>query len=204
VGSICPFNGFNRFNGFNLPRMPFQPLLTLLSVGSTCALKLRVVDVEELCRPVTAALTTAFMEEQTQRNLRSQSMVSSGRKSDRHLPSDVEEGGQSEEGSIENGSTFLDLERPRQSVQRSDLSFQDLEVPRQSVQQSGLSFQRDARASQSKARVVRFSSTGVQEIYKGDSSMGRGLHSSTFWLNVSAFCGTGGAFSGCLGIVQEI
>jgi hypothetical protein len=28
---------------------------------------------------------------------------------------------------------------------------------------------------------------------------GRGLHSSTFWLNVSAFCGVGGAFRGCLG-----
>jgi hypothetical protein len=28
---------------------------------------------------------------------------------------------------------------------------------------------------------------------------GRGLHSSTFWLNLSAFCGIGGAFRGCLG-----
>ena len=30
-------------------------------------------------------------------------------------------------------------------------------------------------------------------------AQGRALHSSTFGLNVSAFCGTGGAFSGCLG-----
>jgi hypothetical protein len=30
---------------------------------------------------------------------------------------------------------------------------------------------------------------------------GRGLHSSTFWLNVSAFCGIGGAIRGCLGDV---
>jgi len=28
---------------------------------------------------------------------------------------------------------------------------------------------------------------------------GRGLHSSTFWLNFSAFCGTGGACQGRLG-----
>ena len=33
---------------------------------------------------------------------------------------------------------------------------------------------------------------------------GRGLHSSTFRLNVSAFCGTGGAFRGCLGGAQEV
>ena len=32
----------------------------------------------------------------------------------------------------------------------------------------------------------------------------RGLHSSTFRLNVSAFCGIGGAFKGCLGGVQEV
>jgi uroporphyrin-III C-methyltransferase len=29
--------------------------------------------------------------------------------------------------------------------------------------------------------------------------LGRGSHSSTFWLNVSAFCGIGGACRGCLG-----
>jgi len=28
---------------------------------------------------------------------------------------------------------------------------------------------------------------------------GRGLHSSTFRLNISVFCGIGGAFRGCLG-----
>jgi len=30
---------------------------------------------------------------------------------------------------------------------------------------------------------------------------GRGLHSSTFQLNVSAFCGIGGAFRGCIGVI---
>ena len=29
--------------------------------------------------------------------------------------------------------------------------------------------------------------------------VGRGLHSSTFQLNLSAFCGIGGTFRGCLG-----
>jgi hypothetical protein len=32
----------------------------------------------------------------------------------------------------------------------------------------------------------------------------RGLHSSTFRLNLSTFCGIGGAFSGCLGGVLEV
>ena len=31
------------------------------------------------------------------------------------------------------------------------------------------------------------------------AASGWGLHSSTFWLNVSAFCGMGGALRGCLG-----
>ena len=31
--------------------------------------------------------------------------------------------------------------------------------------------------------------------------LGRGLHSSTFRLNLSAFCGIGGAFRGCLGVL---
>ena len=35
-------------------------------------------------------------------------------------------------------------------------------------------------------------------------SPGRGLHSSTFRLNVSAFYGMGGAFRGCGGGVQEV
>jgi hypothetical protein len=39
--------------------------------------------------------------------------------------------------------------------------------------------------------------------WSGSSMMGwpesRGLHSSTFRLNVSAFCGIEGAFKGCLG-----
>jgi hypothetical protein len=33
---------------------------------------------------------------------------------------------------------------------------------------------------------------------------GRGLHSSAFRLNVSAFCGIGGASRGCLGVVYEV
>jgi len=32
----------------------------------------------------------------------------------------------------------------------------------------------------------------------------RGLHSSTFRLNLSAFCGIGGTFRGCLGGVQGV
>jgi len=33
---------------------------------------------------------------------------------------------------------------------------------------------------------------------------GRGLHSSTFRLNVSAFCGIGGALRDCLGVVLRV
>jgi hypothetical protein len=36
------------------------------------------------------------------------------------------------------------------------------------------------------------------------SAMGRGSHSSTFRLNLSAFCGKGGALGGCLGGVQGV
>jgi hypothetical protein len=32
---------------------------------------------------------------------------------------------------------------------------------------------------------------------------GRGLHSSTFRFNVSAFCGIGGAFSDCEGVFRR-
>ena len=35
-------------------------------------------------------------------------------------------------------------------------------------------------------------------------SAGRGVHSSTFQLNLSATCGIGGAFRGCLGVVQGV
>jgi len=35
----------------------------------------------------------------------------------------------------------------------------------------------------------------------GQGSDSRGLHSSTFRLNVSTFCGIGGVFRGCLGSV---
>ena len=31
---------------------------------------------------------------------------------------------------------------------------------------------------------------------------GKGLHSSTFWLNLSASCGIGGAFRGCLAVCR--
>jgi len=34
--------------------------------------------------------------------------------------------------------------------------------------------------------------------------LGRGLHSSTFWLNVSAFCGIGVTFGGCVGGAYEV
>ena len=33
---------------------------------------------------------------------------------------------------------------------------------------------------------------------------GRGLRLSTLWLNLSAFCGIGGAFRGCLSGVQGV
>jgi hypothetical protein len=33
----------------------------------------------------------------------------------------------------------------------------------------------------------------------GGGLPGRGVHSATFQLNLSTFCGTGGAFRGCLG-----
>jgi len=35
-------------------------------------------------------------------------------------------------------------------------------------------------------------------------NLGRGLHSSNFRLNVSAFCGIGGAFGGSLDCVEEV
>jgi len=37
-----------------------------------------------------------------------------------------------------------------------------------------------------------------------DRPLGRGLHSSTFQLDVSAFCGIGGAIRGCSEGVQEV
>jgi len=38
----------------------------------------------------------------------------------------------------------------------------------------------------------------------GCRGAGRGLHSSTFRLTVSALCGTGGAFRGCLGCLWGV
>jgi len=40
--------------------------------------------------------------------------------------------------------------------------------------------------------------------FKDTVVLGRGLHSSTFRINVSAFCVIGGAFSGCLGGVYKV
>jgi len=37
-----------------------------------------------------------------------------------------------------------------------------------------------------------------QAVCAAEGAPGRGLHSSTFWLNLSAFCGIGGACRGCL------
>jgi formyltetrahydrofolate synthetase len=37
----------------------------------------------------------------------------------------------------------------------------------------------------------------AKSMYGRLERLGRGLHSSTFWLNVSAFCEIGGAFWGC-------
>jgi len=36
----------------------------------------------------------------------------------------------------------------------------------------------------------------------GGETVARGLHSSTFRLNFSAFCGIGGTFRGCLGVCR--
>ena len=42
------------------------------------------------------------------------------------------------------------------------------------------------------------------EVNKRRVDAGRGLHSSTFRLNVSGFCGIGGAFRGSFGDVWEV
>ena len=39
---------------------------------------------------------------------------------------------------------------------------------------------------------------------EGGLDTGRGLHSSAFRLNVSAFCGIGGALRDCLGVVLRV
>ena len=41
------------------------------------------------------------------------------------------------------------------------------------------------------------------QIFTSTVPVPRGLHSSTFQLNISAFCGIGGALRGCLGGVWE-
>jgi hypothetical protein len=48
----------------------------------------------------------------------------------------------------------------------------------------------DARRREADAAIRR-----SEEV---ERSLGRALHSSTFRLNLSAFCGIGGAFRGCL------
>jgi len=54
--------------------------------------------------------------------------------------------------------------------------------------------------------VIADNSTDIWTIKDGATGTaplepGRGLHSSTFRLNVSTLCGIGGAFRGCLGVV---
>jgi hypothetical protein len=49
-----------------------------------------------------------------------------------------------------------------------------------------------------------FSSTDYSCAIITTNAAGRGLHSSTFWLNLSAFCGTGAAFMGCLGGIWAV
>ena len=48
--------------------------------------------------------------------------------------------------------------------------------------------------------LVRVSSV----VFVAPMPITRGSHSSTFRLNVSALCGIGGAFRGCLGGVLEV
>jgi len=52
-----------------------------------------------------------------------------------------------------------------------------------------------------RAMLARLQSMGFAraEAREALEAAGRGLHSSTVRLNVSAFCGTGGALRGCLG-----
>jgi hypothetical protein len=51
----------------------------------------------------------------------------------------------------------------------------------------------------------RGSQRGTDDIYDREGGIhGRGLHSSTFRLNVSAFCGLGATFTGYSGGVYEV
>jgi hypothetical protein len=53
--------------------------------------------------------------------------------------------------------------------------------------------------------AVTTQTTGVSHLsHFGGLVSGRGLHSSTCRLNVSAVCGIGGTLRGCLGGVEEI
>jgi len=45
---------------------------------------------------------------------------------------------------------------------------------------------------------LHLAGAGARRISQGHQVAGRGLHSSTFRLNVSAFCGIGGVFEGCV------
>jgi hypothetical protein len=53
-------------------------------------------------------------------------------------------------------------------------------------------------------KVSRLVSNTPAHTWSCISPRGRGLHSSTFRLNVSTFCGIGGAFEGCLGGIQVV
>ena len=71
-------------------------------------------------------------------------------------------------------------------------------VPRQHAQ-----LHPDVEAHQHHHQEVR--AQGLDDAVDRDGQPGPwGLHSSTFRLNVSAFCGTGGTFRGCLGGVKGV
>jgi hypothetical protein len=55
----------------------------------------------------------------------------------------------------------------------------------------------------SEAELKRWKDAFMYFAKKLQLASGRGSHSSTFWPNVSAYCGRGGASRGCLGCVQE-
>ena len=53
-------------------------------------------------------------------------------------------------------------------------------------------------------RILKDSDDVLDAMPRLKQLRGRGLYSSTFRLNLSAFCGIGGAFRGCLGGVYEV
>jgi hypothetical protein len=65
------------------------------------------------------------------------------------------------------------------------------------TQVAGMRRVRSLKGANTALRALEFSSDGRW-------ILGRALHSSTFRLNLSAFCGTGGAFRGCLWGVKGV